>query len=85
MGFFMTTKECSALAIVNFMRLGNLPNDSKVDFYKWPPDETFINPMISHIKSKGGEIYFNQEVTSITRENGKIISVKLEGRITNAK
>jgi isorenieratene synthase len=46
MGFFMTTKECSALAIVNFMRLGNLPNDSKVDFYKWPPDETFINPMI---------------------------------------
>ncbi|MBP9888433.1 MAG: FAD-dependent oxidoreductase [Leptospiraceae bacterium] len=75
MGFFMTTKECSALAIVNFMRLGNLPNDSKVDFYKWPPDETFINPMITHIQSKGGEFYYNQEITSITRENGKIVSV----------
>ncbi|HMV41525.1 MAG TPA: FAD-dependent oxidoreductase [Leptospiraceae bacterium] len=76
MGFFMTTKECSALAIVNFMRLGNLPKDSKVDLYKWPPDETFIQPMINHILSKGGEIYFNHEVTSIIRENGKIVSIK---------
>ncbi len=85
MGFFMTTKECSALAIFNFMCLGNLPSDSKVDLYKWPPDETFINPMISHIKSNGGEIIYNQEITSIQRENGKIKSVTTNERYPSGK
>lgn len=85
MGFFMSTKECSALAIVNFMRLGNLPNDSRVDFYKWPPDETFINPMIKHIESKGGEIIYNQEITSITKENGKLIAVNTNENFPKGK
>lgn len=76
MGFFMTTKECSALAVFNFMCLGNLPADSRVDFFKWPPDETFINPMVEFIQSKGGEFHFLHEVTSVQRDsNGKIQSV----------
>jgi uncharacterized protein with NAD-binding domain and iron-sulfur cluster len=77
MGFFMSTKECSALAVVNFMKLGNQPSDSRVDLYAWPPSKTFIQPMVQHIESKGGKVLYYQEVSGIEKDvHGKIKSVR---------
>ena len=75
MGFFMSTKECSALAIANFMKLGAVPVDSRVDYYKWPPDESFLSKMVTHIQKNDGEILFNSEVTDIKIVNDRIVSV----------
>lgn len=76
MGFFMKTDECSALAMANFIRLAAVPMDSRVDYFKWPPDETFINPMVDYIRANNGEVIFNQEVTSLSIVDNKITSVK---------
>ncbi len=77
MGFFMTTKECSALAVVNFLKLGNQPSDSRVDLFAWPPNKSFINPLVSHIESKGGKVLYYQEVSSVDKDtSGKVTSVK---------
>ncbi len=72
MGFFSTSEECSALAVAQFVRLGASPTDSRVDFFKWPPDESFIQPMVRHILSGGGKILYDHEVTSLKVENGRI-------------
>jgi len=72
MGFFMTSKECSALAVAEFVRLGVVPRDARVDFFSWPPDESFIHPMIRHIQSRGGKILYNLEVTGLKIEGGKV-------------
>ena len=76
MTYFMPTSECSALAIANQMRLGVLPGDSKVDLFQWPPDESFINPMIRHIESMGGRIVYNAEVTGLDIKNGVVTGVR---------
>ncbi len=77
MGFFMTTKECSALAVVNFIKLGNQPSDSRVDLFAWPPNKSFIDPLVEYIKSKGGNVLYYQEVSGIERDaSGKITSVR---------
>ncbi|TGN10218.1 FAD-dependent oxidoreductase [Leptospira ilyithenensis] len=85
MGFFMSTKECSALAIANFLKLGCLPSDSRVDYYKWPPDETFINPMVDYIRSKGGEVHFGTEVTSVFVENNRVTKVETNTQYPKGK
>lgn len=85
MGFFMSTKECSALAIANFMKLGCLPSDSKVDYYKWPPDETFINPMVDYIRTNGGEVHFNSEVSNIKIKDGIIQEISVNNTIPRSK
>ncbi|WP_167884262.1 FAD-dependent oxidoreductase [Leptospira idonii] len=86
MGFFMTTKECSALAVVNFIKLGNQPSDSKVDFFQWPPNESFIEPMIAHIESKGGKIIYHQEISGIEKDaSGKVKSVRTNEALPKGK
>ena len=85
MGYFMSTKECSSLAIANFMKLGSLPTDSRVDYYKYPIDKTLIEPLLKHIQSKGGEIHYLQEVTNVVKENGKIVSVTTNEHIQGKK
>ncbi len=85
MGFFMKTNECSALAIANFIKLGSLPTDSRVDYYKWPPDETFITPMVNYIRSKGGVIEFNSEVSELEIKNTRITSVKVNSLFPKKK
>ncbi|MCB1157988.1 MAG: FAD-dependent oxidoreductase, partial [Leptospiraceae bacterium] len=81
MGYFMLSKECSAIAIANFIKLGSLPADSRVDYYKYPIDKTLIEPLLAHIKNNGGEIHYQQEVTSVRKENGKILSVNTNEHI----
>lgn len=86
MGFFMTTKECSALAVVNFIKLGNQPSDSRVDLFAWPPNKSFINPLVEHIKSKGGNVLYYQEVSGIERDaSGKITSVRTNENFPKGK
>lgn len=85
MGFFMSTKECSALAITNFMKLGCLPSDSKVDYYKWPPDETFINPMVDYIRANGGEVHFDSEVSNIKLKDGIIQEISVNNTIPKSR
>lgn len=85
MGFFMTSKECSALAIANFIKLGSLPKDSRVDYFRWPPDETVINPMVDYIIKNDGEVEFNTEVTSLKIIDNKIISVKVNENFPKTK
>jgi uncharacterized protein with NAD-binding domain and iron-sulfur cluster len=85
MGFFMSTKECSALAIANFLKLGCLPSDSRVDYYKWPPDETFINPMVEYIRSNGGEVLFDSEVSGIEMKDGKIHQITVNNTIPKSR
>ncbi|MDZ4725658.1 MAG: FAD-dependent oxidoreductase [Leptospira sp.] len=85
MGFFMSTKECSALAIANFLKLGCLPSDSRVDYYKWPPDETFLYPMVSYIREKGGEVHFDSEVSKIKIENNRVTSVEVNSMYPSGK
>ncbi|GBF49694.1 hypothetical protein LPTSP4_12100 [Leptospira ryugenii] len=85
MGFFMTTKECSALAIANFLKLGCLPSDSRVDYYKWPPDETFLYPMVAYIREKGGEVHFDSEVSKLELENNRIKSVEVNSMFPSGK
>jgi uncharacterized protein with NAD-binding domain and iron-sulfur cluster len=85
MGFFMSTKECSALAIANFMRLGAVPVDSRVDYYKWPPDESFLSKMVTHIQNNGGEIHYNSEVTDINLVNNRIASVQTNQNFPKGK
>ena len=85
MGYFMSAKECSALAVANFMRLGALPNDSRCDFYKWPPNETFLEPMVRHIESRGGQVIYNTEVTSLEIKDGKVQAVNTNEHIPGGR
>lgn len=85
MGFFMSTKECSALAIANFMKLGAIPSDSRVDYYKWPPDESFLSKMVLHIEKNGGEVIFNSEVTDIKFHDNKITEVETNQNFPKGK
>ena len=75
MGYFMNTRECSALAVANFVRMGASPSDSRVDYYAWPPDETFLQPMVRHIIERGGQVIFNTEVTSLKIDRDRVLSV----------
>jgi uncharacterized protein with NAD-binding domain and iron-sulfur cluster len=81
MALFMSTKECSALGMANLVRLGATPTETKVDFYKWPPDETVINPLVKHLEGKGGKIIYNTEVTEIVMQNGRVAAVKTNQNI----
>jgi uncharacterized protein with NAD-binding domain and iron-sulfur cluster len=85
MGFFMSTKECSALAIANFMRLGAIPYDSRVDYFKWPPDETFLSKMVKHIQKNEGEVIFNSEVTSLEIQKNQIVTVQTNQNFPKGK
>ena len=76
MALFMSTKECSALGIANLIRLGATPSETRVDYYKWPPDETVIGPLVKHLEMKGGRVLFHNEVTELVVENGKVAAVK---------
>lgn len=81
MGYFMGTEECSALAIANFIRLAVTPADARIDYYEWPPDETFLNPMIKHVIAKGGRIVYNSEVTGFKLNNGRVVGVSTNEHI----
>ncbi|MCC5815791.1 MAG: FAD-dependent oxidoreductase [Leptospira sp.] len=81
MGFFMSTRECSALAIANFVKLGSQPADARVDYFSWPPDESFLNPMVEYIRSNGGEVHFHSEVTDVTVDSGRIQEVTVNQRM----
>ncbi|WCL49570.1 FAD-dependent oxidoreductase [Leptospira sp. GIMC2001] len=85
MGFFMSTKECSALAIANFIKLGCLPSDSRVDYFSWPPDESFLNPMVEYIRSNGGEVHFHSEVTDVTLDSGRIKEITVNQRLPKSR
>ncbi len=75
MGYFMTAKEVSALAIANFIKLPSVPRDARVDYFRWPPDETFLVPMVKHIESKGGQVVYMSEATGLKMENGRVAGV----------
>lgn len=85
MGYFMFSDECSALSIANFIKLGSMPADSRVDYYRYPIDDTLIQPLLDHIRSRGGEIHFQQEVSSVQMKNGQIQSVTTNETIQGQK
>ncbi len=86
MGFFMTTKECSALAVVNFIKLGCQPSDARVDLFQWPPNESFIEPMVKIIEENGGRVLYNEEVSSIERsKEGKVTALRTNEHLPRGK
>ena len=75
MGYFMTSREVSALAIANFIKLPSVPRDARVDHFQWPPDDTFLYPMVKRIEQKGGRILYMTEASGIQMENGRIAGI----------
>ena len=77
MGYFMTSKEVSALAIANFIKLPSVPRDARVDHFQWPPDDTFLYPMVKRIESKGGRILYMTEASGIVMDDsGRIAGIQ---------
>jgi hypothetical protein len=78
MAYFSGAHETSALTIANLMQLvAGSPTDLRVNPYVTPAGETFVQPMLDLIRKRGGEVFFNTEVTGIEMANGKVRAVRV--------
>jgi uncharacterized protein with NAD-binding domain and iron-sulfur cluster len=69
--------DISALTMANLFELvAGSPKDWKVNNFVNPTHESFLRPMLDYILSRGGQIFFNTEVTRFERDDvGQIARV----------
>lgn len=77
MAYFDNVDKVSALTLANIFQLvAGAAADMKVNLYMNPVGETFLQPMVDHIRSRGGEVLYNTDVSDIEREGSRITRVK---------
>ena len=79
MAYFDNVDRTTALSMATLVQLlAGSPEDMKIELYMNPPGETFLQPMVDHIRKRGGAVHFNTEVTDIAVDGpkGKIRSVR---------
>jgi uncharacterized protein with NAD-binding domain and iron-sulfur cluster len=77
MAYFDNVDRTSALSMATLVQLlAGSPEDMKIELYMNPPGETFLEPMVEHIRKRGGAVHYNTEVTDIGVDDGKMSSVR---------
>ncbi len=77
MAYFDNVNNVTALGMASFVvLLAGSPDDMKIELYVNPPGETFLEPMVEHIRKRGGAVHYNTEVTDIGVDDGRIKSVR---------
>ncbi|MBI2889479.1 MAG: FAD-dependent oxidoreductase [Nitrospirae bacterium] len=73
MAYFDNVDRTSALTVANLIQLvRGSSEDLKINLFLNPPGETFLQPMVDLIRSKGGQVHFNTQVTDIEIEGGRV-------------
>ncbi len=74
MAYFDNVDKASALTLANLIQLvAGSTRDLRVNLYKTPVAETFIEPMVNFISSHGGQIHYQTEVTGLLMRDGKML------------
>ena len=77
MAYFDNVDRTTALTMANLVQLvAGSPDDMKIEIYMNPPGETFLQPMVDHIRKRGGAVHFNTEVTDVEVSDAQIRSVR---------
>lgn len=73
MAYFDNVDQVSALTLANIFQLvAGATDDMKVNLYVNPVGESFIQPMVDFIRSHGGEIHYDTEVTGFEKKGERI-------------
>ena len=84
MAYFDNVDKVSALTLANIFQLvAGAADDMKVNLYMNPVGETFLQPMVDYIRSHGGEIHYNTEVSGFEM-NGQRITRVLAAAVPSA-
>jgi len=82
MAYFDNVTSASAVTLANIFQLvSGSTDDMKISLYNNPVQESFIQPMVDFIRSRGGEIHYNTEVTRFEKKDG-LISRVLAGEVS---
>ena len=78
MGYFDTVEHASILTVGLIVQIfGGTPADMmKFNLYLNPTSETFLTPMVNFIRSHGGQVLFNTEVSALEKDGGRIKAVR---------
>lgn len=79
MAFYDNVDKASILAIAMLTQIwGGTPRDfMKFNLYVNPTNETFLTPMVNFIRSHGGDVRYNSEVTGLSIENNRVVGVRV--------
>ncbi len=76
MAYFDNVEQATALTMANLTQLvAGSPDDLRIDLYESPAGETFLQPMVDHIRRHGGEVHFNTEVATLDVRDGRVAAV----------
>ncbi len=78
MAYFDTVEYASMLTLGLLAQVfGGVPSDMmKFNLYVNPTNESFLGPMVAFIRSHGGEVNFQTEVSRLVVEDGRIAAVR---------
>lgn len=76
MAYFDNADKVSALTLANIFQLvAGAAADMKVNLYRNPTNDTFLQPMVDYIRAHGGEIHYNTEVARLEKDGERISRV----------
>lgn len=76
MAYFDNVQNVSALTLANIFQLvAGSADDMRVNLYVNPVGESFLQPMVDFIRTRGGEIHYNTEVSGVEKVDGRISRV----------
>jgi uncharacterized protein with NAD-binding domain and iron-sulfur cluster len=76
MAYFDNVDQVSALTQANLFQLvSGSSEDWKVNLYRNPVGESFLQPMVDYIRARGGEVHYHVDVTRIERDGERISKV----------
>lgn len=76
MAYFDKVSSSSAVTLANIFQLvSGSGDDMKINLYGHPVNETFLQPMVDYIRSRGGQVIYNVDVQGFEKEDGIIVRV----------
>ena len=78
MAYFDTVENASVLTLGLLTQVfGGVPADMmRFNLYVSPTSESFLTPMVNFIRSHGGQVLFNTEVSTLDMEGGRVKTVR---------